>query len=87
MALPDLQFLLQHYAAGGVEDFRACEMFIECENRERLNPLRSQLRSISSGAIEDDVLHKIVGKGRAMKHGSYSAWARLMLQWLNKTGS
>ena len=83
MNLNEIVYYMKNYAHPGVSDQRACDNFLECETAEKVNPLKAQLNTVARGGIDDDYLHKIIGKGRQMKHGSYKNWALLMLQWLN----
>jgi hypothetical protein len=79
---PKLKQWVDQYAPPGVEDSRSVVVFMDCENRESQESLRSELRAISSGHYRGETLDRIVGRGRANKHGSYEAWAKLMLLWM-----
>ena len=77
-----VQYWIQHYTAGGADDARAVSDFIICENDELLGSLRAQINTIAQGNYDEDVLDKTVGLKRKLRHGSYEAWAKLMLLWI-----
>ena len=81
-AYPHLKYWQQTYAPPGCEDMRAVEAFMECETRESQATLRNELRAISNGLFKQENLDQILGKNRPMKHGSFEAWAKLMLLWM-----
>ena len=79
---PKLKQWVEQYAPPGVEDMRAVLVFMDCENREVQEALRNELRAVASGQYRTDILDKSVGHGRCLKHGSFEAWAKLMLLWM-----
>ena len=82
MAYDKIKYWIEHYAPPGVEDRRAVHDFLECETEDVVKLFRSQLHVISQGSYDEEVMNKVVGKKRHIKHGSYQEWARLMLLWI-----
>ena len=80
---PQLKAWADQYAPAGVEDQRAVHTYMECETREAHATLRNELRSIAGGQYRRETLDIIIGQGRVAKHGSYDAWAKLMLLWMS----
>jgi hypothetical protein len=81
--LTEIKYWLDNYAAAGVPDKHAVEVYLDCEPDERVRPFRLQLQSVSDGKIMEETLDKVVGKGRKGKHGSYERWAQLMTLWIH----
>jgi len=73
---------VKEYGMSGGTDRQAVETFIDCEGREALNGLRTELIAIADGRYVDSVFDVIVGIKRRTKHTSYAEWAKLMLQWI-----
>jgi hypothetical protein len=66
----------------GRSDQLAVQDFVECENDEVVRSLRSEVTAIANGSFNPETLNALLGKGRAVKHGSWDNWAKLMLQWM-----
>lgn len=75
---------VQEYGRSGAPDQRAVQDYVTCENDELIRRFRAQLYSISQGNYEIEQFDKLVGIDRRTRHGSYEAWARIMLLWLNE---
>jgi hypothetical protein len=84
---PELIYWKSNYANPGVLDQRAIQAYVDCETRERINSLRTQLHSISKGRYDDALFQKLFGPDRKQRHGSYQEWAKLMLRWLAEYSS
>jgi len=56
--------------------------FREIEAAEALASLRTELRIISTGNFNEQVIDQIVGRDRKLRYGSYQDWAKLILVWL-----
>jgi hypothetical protein len=65
-----------------VSDDRGCRDFLDCETREQVRLLQTELSAISEGRFDEKILDQLVGVRRKAKYGSYQSWARFMLQWL-----
>ena len=76
---------IREYGASGSEDVRGARDFIEIEAAESISSLRGELLAMSQQKYTDQVLDKIVGPGRKVRHGSYAEWAKVMLRWMAKT--
>lgn len=76
---------IKEYGTGGSDDMRSIRDYLEIEANEAISSLRAELHSISKGNYTEDIMHKIIGQGRKVKHGSYDEWARLMLRWMSTT--
>ncbi|NDC36755.1 MAG: hypothetical protein EBZ48_01745 [Proteobacteria bacterium] len=70
------------YGRSDVPDDRGCQDFLDCEGSEQIRSLQAELVAMGEGRYEDAILDQIVGTRRKVKHGSYQAWAKLMLQWI-----
>lgn len=82
----NLAYWAKNYGQGGnMPDQKAIEVFIECETAELVKSLRAELLGVSRGNFRQDFMDATVGKPRALKHGSYQAWAKLALQWMAKS--
>ena len=82
----NLVYWAKNYAAGGsMPDKKAVEVFMECETTELVVALRAELIGITKGNFREDYMDANVGRGRAMKHGTYQAWAKIMLLWMAET--
>lgn len=73
---------VREYGMSGAPDQHAIQTFIDCETREAVVGLQNELLGISKGRYKDEVFDRIVGIKRKVLHGSYSEWAKLMLQWI-----
>lgn len=73
---------VRDYGAGGVEDKRAVQDYLEAESREAVSSFRAELASISKGNYDPEKLDIFVGPQRKSKHGSYDRWAKMMLLWM-----
>jgi hypothetical protein len=80
--LKNITLFIMQYAVSGVEDSRAVKDFRICESNEAVASLRSELQAVSNSIAPDHTLDKILGKKRALQHGSYEKWAKAMLVWL-----
>ena len=70
------------YGRSDVPDNRGCRDFIDCESSEQVRSLQAELLAMAEGRYDEAILDQLVGVRRKVKHGSYQAWAKLMLQWL-----
>ena len=82
-ALKRVRYWLQEYTQSGADDRRAAEQFVESETRETVQALQVELQALLQFEQADDHLDRLIGVKRRIKHGSYSNWASLMLQWLH----
>lgn len=73
---------VREYGMGGGPDQQAVQTFIDCETREAVVGLQNELIGISKGRYKDHVFDQVIGVKRRALHGSYSEWAKLMLQWI-----
>ncbi len=71
------------YGRSGVPDQRAVEDFLLCESAEAIRSLQAELIAITRGRYVAESLATLLGANRREKHGSWEAWAKLMLQWLS----
>lgn len=78
----NLMYWLDNYGKSGAPDDRAVHDFMICEATEAINSLRAELVAIAEGAYNEANFDQLVGPKRKMKHGSYDAWAKLMLLWM-----
>ena len=76
---------IKEYGSGGGDDMRSIRDYVEIEANEAVSALRAELYSISKGNYLEEVMHKIIGQGRQVRHGSYDEWAKLMLRWMTTT--
>ena len=76
---------VKEYGHSGIPDQRAVGDFVACENDERIVRFKSQLHGISTGNYDIDLFDKLIGKNRRTRHGSYEAWAKMMLLWVNES--
>lgn len=79
---PEIHYWHVTYCNAGISDQRAVETFIDCETRERVNALRTQIYAVSQGKYDDSVLLRKFGRERKERHGSFQVWAKTMLQWI-----
>ena len=70
------------YGSSGAEDVRAIGDFMTVESHELISMVRNELIFIAQGKYSDEILDKLVGAKRRVKHGGYDKWAQLMLQWM-----
>ncbi|MBN8549674.1 MAG: hypothetical protein J0M12_10195 [Deltaproteobacteria bacterium] len=77
-----INYWVQNYGLSGIPDQKAVENFIECETTEAVRLLRFELELLAQGKFNQDSLDHLVGVKRRVKHESYDAWAKLMLQWI-----
>lgn len=77
-----IKYWVDSYGNSGAEDKRALQDFVECEATESVNSLRSELIGLSNGLFDETNLNMLIGSGRKDRHGSYNAWAKIMLLWL-----
>ena len=68
--------------AGGCEDLRSLHTFMDCEPTDRIVQLRLEFNGIAQGHANDELLIKLIGASRKLKHGSFQEWARLCLLWM-----
>lgn len=80
--LKNIKVFITHYAVSGVEDSRAVKDFKICESDEAVASLRSELQAVANSIAPAQTLDNIVGKNRALQHGTYEKWAKAMLMWL-----
>jgi hypothetical protein len=80
--LKQVNFYLKNYGNSGAPDQRCVETFIECETGESIRMLQNELRSITTGNFDEHSMDVNVGPARKARHGSYEAWAKLMLLWI-----
>jgi len=73
---------VREYGMSGSPDHQAVQIFVDCETREAIAGLRNELIGVSKGRYKDETFDLVVGTKRKVLHGSYSEWAKLMLQWL-----
>ena len=78
-----IKYWIDNYGSGGAEDKRGLHDFVDCEATESVNSLRAELIGLSQGAYDETHLNALIGAGRKDKHGSYNAWAKMMLLWLS----
>jgi hypothetical protein len=79
---PNIRRWASEYGRADVEDKRAAEEFVEIETREAVTSLRTELTMVSQGDFDVAIFDQVLGPGRAVRHGSYADWARLMLLWI-----
>ena len=77
-----IKYWVDSYGSAGAEDKRAVQDFIECEAMEAVSSLRNELYALSQGSYEESVLNNLIGPNRKDRHGSYTAWAKIMLLWM-----
>ncbi len=80
---PKIKYWVDTYGNSGAEDRRALQDFVDCEATESVNSMRSELIGLSNGMFDETILGMLVGPNRKQKHGSYNAWAKMMLLWLS----
>jgi hypothetical protein len=77
-----IKYWHENYGFAGIEDKRAVENFFECETREIVTSLRTELAQVAAGNYNPDSLRKLIGKGRENVYHTYQEWAKMMLQWM-----
>ncbi len=80
--MKNITYWVRTYANPGITDQRAVETFIDCESAEASRGLRAELTAISSGNFQEQSMDLTIGKSRALKHGDYQGWAKMMLLWM-----
>ena len=75
-------YWVENYGKAGIPDDRAVQEFMICETHETVSSLRSEIIAIADGKFKNETLDVLVGVKRRIKHGSYDAWAKMMLLWL-----
>jgi hypothetical protein len=73
---------VREYGMSGASDQQAVQIYIDCETREAITGLQNELIGITKGRYKDEVFDLVVGVKRKVLHGSYTEWAKLMLQWI-----
>ncbi len=79
---PKVTQFLREYSGSDPDDRRSALNFREIEAAEALASLRNELRMISTGNFNEQVIDQIVGRDRKLRYGSYQEWAKLILVWL-----
>ena len=74
---------VQVYGSAGIPDQRAVQDFMECETSEAVRGLQGELQSLLNGNYNPESIDRLLGPNRKVKHGSYEAWAKLMLLWIS----
>lgn len=82
VAYPKVKYWVDGYGSAGAEDKKAVELFVTCEATEAVASLRAELISMSRGNFDQTTLDLLIGQNRRLKHGTFDAWARMMLLWL-----
>lgn len=77
-----VDYWAKHYGTGESDDLRSVHSFMDCETEEKIRSLRGQIYSISCGRYHQRSLDNQIGPARRLRHGSFEAWAKLMLQWM-----
>lgn len=77
-----LSYWVAQYGAADAPDQRAVHDFIECETSEAVRSLQSELIQVVQGNFKVETMDQLLGMKRRVLHGSYDAWAKLMLQWI-----
>ena len=72
----------QSYGRPDVTDDRGVQDFMICETLEQVRGLQAELIAMADGRFDEKVLDEILGMRRKGRYGSYQAWAKLMLQWI-----
>lgn len=78
----NLTYWVNSYGKSGAPDERGIHDFMECENTETINSLRSELQAVSEMKYKNELMDVLLGAKRRVKHGSFAAWAKLMLLWM-----
>ena len=78
-----VKYYIDSYGVSGTDDQRAVQTYMDCENREMIESLRTEMIGMSHSKFKPDTLDKIVGKSRIVKYGSYEQWAKYMLMWMS----
>ena len=73
---------VREYGMSGGPDQQAVQLFLDCETREAVTGLQSELIAISKGLYKAEVFDLVVGAKRRVMYTSYDNWAKLMLQWI-----
>ena len=73
---------VQAYGRPDVPDDRGVQDFMLCESLEHVRGLQAELVAMADGRFEEKVLDDVLGMRRKGRYGSYTAWAKLMLQWI-----
>ena len=81
-AFPRIKAWCDIYGKSEADDKRAVEDFMTCEANEAIVSLRAELVAASRGTFDDRTFDAIVGQKRRIRHGSYDAWAKMMLLWM-----
>ena len=79
---PEITYWVRNYAPSGVSDKRAVHAFVDCETQQRVKSLRIQLYAVASDKYDEKQLLNQLGAARKARHGTFSDWAKIMLQWL-----
>lgn len=79
-----VKYWLENYAPSISDDRRAMQEFMECETDELIRSLRTELYSMSQGNYDNDILTKLIGRGRLAKYSTYDEWAKLALLWISE---
>jgi len=78
----EIHYWLSTYCNVGSSDQRAVETFVDCETRERVHSLRTQLYAVSQGKYDEEEFIRQLGRERKNRYGSFQGWAKIMLQWI-----
>ena len=82
--LPALAAYQKSYANSlGNNDAKAIKLFKEFESEDKIRRIKSELLAISQGRAAEELCLRILGPVRRSKFGSYAAWAKFTLGYVN----